>query len=261
MEINSNLRRVALVTGSGQGVGERVAIELACGLGMTVIVNDFYEDRAQRTVATIKSAGGNAAAAVFDVTDADSVDGEFESILNQFGPVSVLVNNAGNAGFAHGLEDRREFWETGPKDWDIWLGTNLLAVMHCSRAAIPQMLEVGWGRIVTIVSEAGRVGEPRMAVYGAAKAGAAGLMRGLARSLGPSNVTVNSIALGTMDTEAVRAIIPSDDVKQKVLKRYAIKRLGTPDDAASMVKFLCSNEASWITGQTYPVNGGYSFSL
>lgn len=252
---------IALVTGAGQGVGEQIAIELACSLGMMVVVNDFYADRAQRTVAAIETAGGRAAVAVFDVTDGEAVDREFATILDRFGPVSVLVNNAGNAGAAHGLGDRRQFWETGPADWDVWLGTNLLAVMHCSRAAIPQMLDVGWGRIVTVVSDAGRVGEPRMAVYGAAKAGAAGLMRGLARALGPSNVTANSVALGTMDTDAVRDIVTTDEVRERMLKRYAVKRLGTSDDAASMVRFLCSDEASWITGQTYPVNGGYSFCL
>lgn len=252
---------IAVVTGAGQGVGEHIAIEIARHLDMTVVVNDFHLDRAERTASSIESAGGRAYPVAFDVTDGAAVDREFAEILRRLGPVSVLVNNAGNAGATHGLEDRREFWETGPADWDVWMGINLFAVMNCSRAAIPHMLECGWGRIVTVVSDAGRVGEPRMAVYGAAKAGAAGLMRGLARALGPSNVTANSVALGTMDTEAVRALVPTDEIRDKVLKRYAVKRLGTPDDAAAMVRFLCSAEASWITGQTYPVNGGFSFSL
>jgi NAD(P)-dependent dehydrogenase (short-subunit alcohol dehydrogenase family) len=157
----------------------------------------------------------------------------------------------------------RSFVDTDPGDWQPYLRVNLLGVMHCARAVLPAMIEQGRGRIVTIVSDAGRVGEAGMAAYGAAKAGAAGFTRAIAAEVGRHGVTANAVSLGTMRTPMTEALWASDDVErqQTILRRYAIRRPGTPDDVAGLVTFLCSPAASWITGQTYPVNGGSSFSL
>ena len=238
----------ALVTGAGRGVGRGIAHTLAKA-GAAVVVNDIG-DRADLVATEICSAGGVATSSVFDVADWMSVSEAF----NELGTIDILVNNAGNAG-----GDRfplASFVESEPSDWQPFLQVNLYGVMHCARAALPAMIESGWGRIMTIVSESARTGEPKLAAYSAAKAGAAGFGRSLAKEVGRHGITVNSIALGTMAPPG-----SSDPaVVEKLLRNYPIRRRGDPSDAAGIVAFLASEFASWITGQTVPVNGGYSMA-
>ena len=249
--------RRALVTGAGQGVGRGIALGLA-EAGATVAVNDLDADRAAGVVAEIDGAGGTATPAVFDVTDHAAVTAGIEAV----GGVDVLVNNAGNAG-AEGWPAMTPFAETQPADWEAYLRVNLYGVLHCCHAALPGMIAKGEGRIITIVSDAARSGEAQMAVYAAAKAGAAGLMRSLAVEGGRHGVTVNSIALGTMRTPISEAFWAEEDNPRAkgLLQRYAIRRPGLPEDVAALTVFLASDQASWITGQTYPLNGGASFAL
>jgi 3-oxoacyl-[acyl-carrier protein] reductase len=150
-----------------------------------------------------------------------------------------------------------------PADWEPYLRVNLYGAMHGARAVLPGMVERGWGRLITIVSDAGRTGDPNMAAYSAAKAGAAGLTRALAREVGRYGVTANNISLGTMRTPGTEALWADEGNPQAaaILQPYAIRRPGRPDDAAALAVFLAGEHASWITGQTYPVNGGYSFAL
>ena len=253
--------RVVLVTGAGQGVGRAIAHRCA-ELGATVVVNDFYRDRANRVAAELAGQGHPASAAGGDVTDFEAVRAMVAGITDQVGGVDVLVNNAGNAGASEGsLFIAPPFWETGPQDWDRWLGVNLFGVLNVTRAVLPRMVAQGWGRVVSIISDAGRVGEASLVVYGGAKAGAAGFSRGLARAVGRHGVTVNCVALGSMNTDSVAEVTSDPALLKKVLAGYPIRRLGEPADAANMVGFLASDAASWITGQTYPVNGGYSFAV
>ena len=252
---------VALVTGSGQGVGRAIAHRCA-DLGATVVVNDFHLDRAEMAAAELTGLGLAASAASCDVTDFDAVQAMVADITDRVGVVDVLVNNAGNAGASGGsLFGSPPFWQTGPRDWQRWLGANLFGVLNTTRAVLPHMVEQGWGRIVSIVSDAGRVGEADLVVYSGAKAGAAGFSRGLARAVGRHGVTVNCVALGSMNTDSVSDVTGDPVMLKKVLSGYPIRRLGEPADAANMVGFLASDAASWITGQTYPVNGGYSFAV
>jgi 2-hydroxycyclohexanecarboxyl-CoA dehydrogenase len=123
------------------------------------------------------------------------------------------------------------------------------------------MIECSYGKIVTVISDAGRVGEPNLEIYSGAKAGAAGFMRAIAKALGRHNVTANCIALGATRTPAIAAATANDEIVKRMLKSYTIRRLGEPEDAANMILFLASDASSWITGQTIPVNGGYSFAL
>jgi 2-hydroxycyclohexanecarboxyl-CoA dehydrogenase len=252
---------VALVTGAGRGVGQAIAHRCA-DLGATVVVNDFHLDRAEKVVAELTGLGHTASAASCDVTDFDAVQAMVADITGRVGVVDVLVNNAGNAGASGGsLFGSPPFWETGPRDWERWLGANLFGVLNTTRAVLPHMVAQGWGRVVSIVSDAGRVGEPSLVVYGGAKAGAAGFSRGLARAVGRHGVTVNCVALGAMNTDSVSEVTGDPAALKKALSGYPIRRLGEPEDAAHMVGFLASDAASWITGQTYPVNGGYSFAV
>ena len=249
--------RRALVTGGGQGVGRGIALGLAAA-GAHVVVNDLAVDRAQDVVDQVAAAGGSASAAPFDVTDFAAV----VAAVDAAGPVDVLVNNAGNAGAA-GMASLAPFVTTDPPDWDRYLQVNLYGVLHCCRAAMPGMLDRGWGRIVTIVSDAARIGEKNLAVYGAAKAGAAALTRALALEGGKYGVTANNIALGTMRTPQTEPLWsdPSNPHAQALMQGYAVRRPGLPEDVAPLVVLLASEQGSWITGQTYPVNGGYSFAL
>jgi 3-oxoacyl-[acyl-carrier protein] reductase len=180
------------------------------------------------------------------------------------GPVAALVNNAGNAGPHFTMGRAPLFWETDPGEWDRYFRTNLQGVMNCCHAALPDMVKRGSGRIVTIVSDAGRIGEPKLAAYSAAKAGAAGFMRAIAREVGRFGITANAISLSALEPpldEPGSAEFLASDQAKALVSRYAIRRLGRPQDVANMVLFLCSDAAEWITGQTYPVNGGYSFAV
>ncbi|MFN0144438.1 MAG: SDR family NAD(P)-dependent oxidoreductase, partial [Mycobacterium sp.] len=166
-----------MVTGGGQGVGRGTGLTLASA-GASVVVNDYVAERAEQVAEEVRAAGGDARALPFDVTDYPAVLAAFAAA----GPVDILVNNAGNAGqqnYAMSL-----FMNTEPADWDRYLGVNLYGVMYCTRAALPGMAERGNGRIITIVSEAGRSGEPQLAADSAAKAGAAGFMRSIAQEGG-----------------------------------------------------------------------------
>lgn len=246
----------ALVTGGGQGVGAETAATLAAA-GAEVLVNDLVEERAAAVVDGILAAGGKAASAAFDVTDYHAIT----AALRDHPPVDILVNNAGNAGRAitMGVEDLAGFLETEPADWDPFIRVNLYGVMYATRAALPKMVEANWGRIVTIISDAARVGEARQTAYSAAKAGAAGFSRALAREVGRYNITVNCVALGTINTQGLTP--EQEEMLAPMLKRYVVRRRGQPRDVAAMIAFLASPQAEWITGQTYPVNGGYSFAL
>jgi 2-hydroxycyclohexanecarboxyl-CoA dehydrogenase len=253
--------RIGLVTGAGQGVGRAVALRFADNGAGGVVVNDFRLERAEAVAAEVEKIGVKAMAAQCDVTDFAAVTAMFDKARAQFGAVDILVNNAGNAGADPGKVARKPFWEQEPKDWEPFLGTNLFGVLNCVRAAGPAMIARKYGKIVTVISDAGRVGEPNLEIYSGAKAGAAGFMRAVAKDLGRASVTANCVALGTTNTPAITRTTSDPEMLKRMLKYYQIKRVGEPEDAANMILFLSSDASSWITGQTIPVNGGYSFAL
>jgi NAD(P)-dependent dehydrogenase (short-subunit alcohol dehydrogenase family) len=244
--------RRALVTGGGRGVGAAIARDLAAA-GATVIINDLDAERAEAGAQAIRDSGGEARVAAFDVTDWPAVRDAFAG-LDQ---IDILVNNAGNAG-GESWPGLKSFAETEPADWEAFLRVNLYGVMHCTRAALPAMIGTGWGRVVTVLSDAARTGEPLMAAYSAAKAGAAGLSRSVAREVGQHGITVNCVALGTM---RAGADVPLHPVQERALRRYPMGRIGLPDDVSALVVLLASDAGEWITGQTIPVNGGLSFAI
>jgi 3-oxoacyl-[acyl-carrier protein] reductase len=252
--------RTALVTGAGQGVGRAVALQFARHNAGCVIVNDHFAERASAVVAEVEGLGTRALPACCDVTDAEALGTTIGRLEAQARPIDILVNNAGNAGALSSVTIDPPFWETDPADWERWIGTNFYGVLNACHAVVGGMVSRGYGRVVTVVSDAGRVGEPNLVVYSGAKAGAAGFMRALAKAVGRHGVTANCVALSSIRTPGVEPLL-TDEAVGKMLRQYPIKRLGEPDDAANLVLYLASDAASWITGQTYPVNGGYSFAV
>jgi len=277
MPLTIDLRgRTALVTGAGKGVGQAICHAFATA-GASVVVNDYVAARAQSVVDELHALGAKADALPFDVSDYHAVT----DAISTFPNIDILVNNAGNAGAPNvavggtstgpGATARAQdapsvsvgfFAESDPPAWDRYFAVNLFGVMHCSRAVLPGMIEHAHGRIITIISEAARWGEPRMAPYAAAKAAAGGFTRALAREVGRNGITVNNVALATIDTMGLEALAEeSEEVARRIesqLRHYIIRRLGQPEDVAGLVAFLASARGEWITGQTYAVNGGYT---
>ncbi|MCS5721833.1 SDR family oxidoreductase [Herbiconiux sp. CPCC 203407] len=239
--------KVALVTGAGQNVGAGIARTLAAQ-GATVIVNDFHLDRAERTVAAIVEAGGEARALRFDVSDFAAVGEAVADIASTEGPVDILVNNAGTGG-PERLMPMEPFAATSPDDWATILAPNLYGVLNCSRAVLGGMIQRQHGRIITVSSSAGQEGLPiGIASYSAAKAGQIGFMRSIAAENAKYGITCNTISLGLVLEDA------------SALQHYAdaipLGRVGKPEDPAYLAVYLSSDEADWITGQTIGVNGG-----
>lgn len=253
--------RIALITGAGQGVGRQVALHFATYGCDTVLVNDYFEDRACAVAEEVKALGGRAIPVAGDVTSFDDVARWLPAAVSAAGGLDIIVNNAGNAGPQGDPSKQPVFWETGPEDWSKWLGTNLYGVLNVCRAAIPHVLQrAAGGSIINVISDAGRVGEPGLAVYSGAKAGVSGFSRALAKELGRHRVRVNTVALSAIRTPGVAALLSDADIVKRVTRQYPMGRLGEPTDVANLILFLASEAASWITAQTYPVNGGYTVS-
>jgi 3-oxoacyl-[acyl-carrier protein] reductase len=255
--------RVALVTGAGQGVGRQIALHLAAHNAGGVVVNDYVLERAEAVAQEVRAAGGKALALQGDVSDHAAVKALVAKAAGELGPIGVLVNNAGNAGANPSAELGKPFWETEPAVWNSFIGVNLYGVMNCTAAVIPGMIaRQAPGRIITIISDAGRWGDAGLEPYAAAKAGAAGFMRSVARTLGRFQITANCIAIALTDTPAVTRTLQGDPERLKrQMEKYIIRRPGRPDDVANMALFLASDASSWITGQVYPVNGGFTLAL
>ena len=254
--------RVALVTGAGQGIGQQIALHLAGHGSGGVAVNDYHLERAEAVAEEIRASGGKAIAVQADVTDLAAVKAMVEKVQAALGPVGVLVNNAGNLGATPTEDARKPFWETGPDAWNQAIGVNLYGVLNCTAAVTPGMIaRKAPGRIITIVSDAGRNGEPGLEAYSAAKAGAAGFMRAVARALARFEITANAVSISTVRTAINEAQFQDAALVKRVFEKYIVRRPGTPDDVANMVLFLASNASPWISGQTYAVNGGFTVSL
>ena len=253
--------RTAFITGAGQGIGREIA-NLFAAYGARIAVNDCDSDRAREVTAHLRKAGADAFPVIADVGDFEALGAAVKDVRAQLGPLDILVNNAGNRGVNTAPGTDTPFWEQHPADWRPYLHVNLDGVMNATRHSLADMTARGRGRIITVISEAGRVGEAGgLEAYSAAKAGAAGFTRAMARLGGRYGITANCISLGATRTPATATAIDNPGLAQKVLSNYVIRRFGDPVDAANLALFLAGDAATWITGQTIPVNGGYSFSL
>jgi len=252
--------RVALVTGAGRGIGRQICMTLAAE-GARVTVNDFFQERADAVAQEIKEAGGRAIGVTADVTDTESVKGMVKQVLDEWGQLDVLVNNAGiPATRAEDATGGPYFAQSSRADWDRTMHVVTYGVMNCTRAVIEHMCEHRWGRVINIISDAGRMGEPRLVAYSAAKGGVIAFSKALAKEVGRDCVTVNCVSPATTETEATADWIRSH--LEQIVRQYpmgkGLNRLGRPDDIANAVAFLASERSEWITGQVLSVNGGYS---
>ena len=238
--------RVALVTGSSRGIGAAIVAELARH-GAHVVVNYVHgKDAASAVVGAIEAAGGTAQAEAGDVSKIGDVRSLFERVLSTTGRLDILVNNAGI------LRDR-SFKKLTLEDWHEVIDTNLTSVMNTCHLAVPKMLEGGWGRIVNISSFVGQLGNFGQANYAAAKAGILGFTKSLAIELARSNITVNAVCPGFVETEMWASVPPN--VQEKILDRIPMHRVATPDEIAKGVRFLIT-EGDYMTGQSLNINGG-----
>lgn len=241
--------RVALVTGGGRDVGAAIAKALAAA-GAAVAVNYHgSKDAAEAVAVDIQKTGGKAKAYQADISDADVVKQLVANVQKDFGGLDILVNNAG-------LVFRKRFSESGPEDWRKQIDTCLYGALNCCHSAGPLLEASGRGRIISIMGDSSRVGESGLALAAAARAGTIALMKSLAREWGRTGVTANSISLGLIETAHDKAWVEAN--REKLVKLYAIRRLGLPSDVAPMVALLASDAGSWITGQTISISGGFS---
>ena len=235
---------IALVTGASRGIGAAIAQMLAAN-GARVIGTATSESGAQSISERLSPAGG--AGRVLDVRDGDAVEALIDAIGKEFGPVSILVNNAG-------ITRDQLLMRMKDDDWNAILDTNLSSVYRTSKAVMRGMMKARKGRIVSIASVVGVTGNPGQANYAAAKAGIIAFSKSLAREIGSRGITVNVVAPGFIDTDMTRAL--GEEQRQALLGQIALGRLGAPDDIAQAVLFLASPAANYITGETLHVNGG-----
>ncbi len=238
--------KVVFVTGAGSGIGRAIALRLASE-GAKVAVTDMVESTARSTAAEI---GQTAVALVVDVTSAASVRAGVAETERKLGPIDVLVNNAG-------WDKVEPFLKSTEDTWDKVIAINLKGPLNCIKAILPGMVERGRGRIVSISSDAGRVGSSGEAVYSAAKAGIIGFSKTIAREVARYRINVNVVCPGPTDTAFLKAVQDVNPKLQEALKRaIPFGRLAQPDDITGAVVFLASDDAGFITGQTLSVSGG-----
>ncbi|MDX2167457.1 MAG: SDR family NAD(P)-dependent oxidoreductase, partial [Deltaproteobacteria bacterium] len=207
-------------------------------------------DGAERTADEIRAAGGRAAALVADVALGDAVEAAFATARAALGPITIVVNVAGIGEFAMlaGMSIGQ---------WDRMLGVHLTGTFHCTRAALPDMVAAGWGRVVNISSVAGLSGGgPGLSHYAAAKGGIIAFTKAIAQELGPAGITANAVAPGLIDTPMVKEAMVSPEIRARAVEGAPVRRIGHPDDIAAAVAFLVSTEASFVTGQVLSPNGG-----
>jgi 2-hydroxycyclohexanecarboxyl-CoA dehydrogenase len=245
--------KVAIVTGAAQGIGRAIAMRLA-DEGAKVAVGDIQEDTAARTAAEIKAAGGEACAVKLDVTSLDSALAAVETVEHELGPIGILVNNAG-------WDKLEPFMESTPETWDRVIAINFRGVLNCCKAVIPKMQAHGGGKIISISSDAGRVGSLGEAVYSGCKGAIIAFSKTLARELARHNINVNVVCPGPTDTALLRGVMEKQPKVLEAMKRgIPMRRLGKPEDLAGAVAFFASSDADYATGQVVSISGGLTMA-
>ncbi|MDP2830846.1 MAG: 3-oxoacyl-[acyl-carrier-protein] reductase [Candidatus Omnitrophota bacterium] len=238
--------KVALITGGARGIGRAIALTFARE-GADIVVADVNLEIAQKTALEIESLGRKALALEMDVTNYDLVEAGINKILDKMGKVDILVNNAG-------ITKDNLLLRMSPADWDAVINVNLKGTFNCIKAVSRPMVKQRSGRIISIASIIGLMGNPGQANYAASKAGIIALTKTVAKELASRNINANAVAPGFIQTE-MTARLP-EDLKKKMLEAIPLAKLGTPEDVANVCLFLASDESSYITGQTITIDGG-----
>jgi len=243
--------KVAIVTGAGGGIGRAISVKFA-SLGANVVVADIKQEGAGETVSLVEKAGTKGLAMNTDITRLPQVQAMVKKTLEAFGQVDILVNNAG-------WDKIEPFVKNSPELWDRVISINLKGPIHCTRAVLDPMMERKYGKIISISSDAGRVGSTGEAVYSACKGGIIAFTKTMAREMARYQINVNCICPGATDTPLLAEITGGETgakIIEAMVKAVPFRRLGKPEDIAGAVAFLASDEASFITGQTLSVSGG-----
>ena len=240
--------RVVLVTGSSRGIGAEVAVKAAAEGARVAVHYRLASDKAEQTVQRARAAGAESEAFDADIADGREAEALVERVIDRFGRIDGLVNNAGRTQVG-------PFLDLDPAEWNEVIATDLTAAFHTSRAALPSMVERGSGAIVNVASRLGQAGVPQTAAYSAAKAGLIGLTRALAREFGPSGIRVNAVAPGFVITEMTADLAKTEE-GQRRLRDIPLGRFGRADEVADAVIFLLSDASSLFLGQTVNPNGG-----
>jgi len=250
---------VAFITGGGEGIGRIVATMLAQE-GASIALADREPAALEETAKEVRALGAKALTFQLDVTNKEQVAAAVQKTVDEFKKIDILAHIPGRG-------ERKVFVETTKEDWDFSVNLNLYGVLNSAKAVVGQMVKQGSGSMVFVVSDAGKVGEASNCVYSAAKGGVIAFSKALARDLGRHKIRINCVALSAMRTpggmkrlenRAKELGLDQAELEKKMLSNYLIRRFGEPQDAANAICFLVSNRASWITGQTLSVNGGYS---
>lgn len=238
--------KVALITGGARGIGRAIAMAFAKE-GADIVIADVNLEIAQKTALEIEGLGRKSLALEMDVTNYEKVEEGINKILDKMGKVDILVNNAG-------ITKDNLLLRMSPADFDAVINVNLKGTFNCIKAACRPMIKQRGGRIISIASIIGLIGNPGQANYAASKAGIIALTKTVAKELASRNINANAVAPGFIQTE-MTAKLP-EDIKKKMLEAIPLARLGTPEDVANVCLFLASDESSYITGQTITIDGG-----
>jgi 3-oxoacyl-[acyl-carrier protein] reductase len=238
--------RTAFITGASRGIGRACALALSQA-GARVALAARSTAQLEELAGEIRSQGREAFAVTIDMTSAESIQEAFAKVAKEFGPVGILVNNAGIAKDGLALRMKKD-------DWDSVLATNLTGAFLATQQVLQSMMKERWGRVINISSVVGEMGNPGQANYVASKAGLIGLTKALAQEMGSRNITVNAVAPGFIETDMTHKL--SQELKDNLVGHIALKRIGKPEDVAAAVRFLASEEARYITGHVLNVNGG-----
>lgn len=239
--------KTTIITGGAQGIGLAISQRFARD-GASVAIWDIDEAAAQRTADELVAAGGKAIACRVDIADRTQVNAAIATVREAFGPISILVNNAG-------ISNIVPFLDMTEEQWDRMITINLKGVFHCTQAAIPDMLAAGWGRVVNVSSSSTQSGAPYMSHYVASKGGVIGMTKSLALEFADKGITFNNVPPGFIDTPLLRATLNEEAVNAQI-QGSPMKRIGRPEDIAAACAFLASEDAGYITGHTLSVNGG-----
>jgi 3-oxoacyl-[acyl-carrier protein] reductase len=239
--------RVAVVTGGGRGIGRAIAQKLGAEGAKVAVSYRANDEAAEETASLVREAGGECETFKGDVSEADDVKMLFDGAAEAFGPVEILVNNAGTTRDNIMLRMKES-------EFDEVLDTNLKGAYNCTRAVLRGMVRSRWGRIVNISSVVGLAGNPGQANYAASKAGLIGFTKSVAREVAERGITVNAVAPGYVETELTGSL--DDSVKEQILGQVPVGRFGEPEEIAEVVAFLSGEGAGYVTGQTIAVDGG-----